>query len=71
MPGMDGYQVARRVRAMVGANELLLIAATGWGQKSDRQAALDAGFDAHLVKPVDQLELRGLIEGWRQRRAAS
>ena len=59
LPGIDGYEVARRVRA-AGAR-MLLIALTGYGRPEDKQRALDAGFDAHLVKPVDPDELSALI----------
>ena len=50
-PGFDGYEVARRVRAE--DKSIRLIALTGYGQPDDRRRALEAGFDAHLVKPVD------------------
>ncbi len=53
LPGIDGYEVARRVRRDAACREIRLIALTGYGQKSDIAAALDAGFDEHLVKPVD------------------
>jgi PAS domain S-box-containing protein len=53
LPGMDGYEVVRRIRSMPGGGEIFLIALTGYGQPRDRQQARDAGFDAHLVKPVD------------------
>jgi CheY-like chemotaxis protein len=56
MPGFDGYEVARRVRA--GGRPILLIAVTGWGQESDRERAQDAGFDLHLTKPADPDEIR-------------
>jgi len=69
LPDMSGHAVARQLREMTGGENLLLIAATGWGQQSDRQAAAEAGFDAHLVKPVDLQELRGLIQAYRQRDA--
>ena len=51
LPGFDGYEVARRVRAE--DKSIRLIALTGYGQPDDRRRALEAGFDAHLVKPVD------------------
>jgi PAS domain S-box-containing protein len=57
MPGMDGYEVARRVRQQAGAEEVKLIALTGWGQEKDRKRAREAGFDHHLLKPLD---LQGL-----------
>jgi CheY-like chemotaxis protein len=52
MPGLNGYEVARRVRADPSTAPLVLIAVTGWGQAADKQAAADAGFDRHLVKPL-------------------
>jgi PAS domain S-box-containing protein len=61
MPGMNGYEVARHVRAQPWGSRLLLIAATGWGQEDDRQKALAAGFDLHLTKPFDPLQLSALI----------
>lgn len=63
MPGLNGYQVARQVRTQPWGRRLLLVAATGWGQDNDRQAALDAGFDRHLTKPFDPLTLSALIAG--------
>jgi signal transduction histidine kinase len=61
MPQMDGYEVARRIRAHEWGKELLLIAVTGWGQESDRQRSFAAGFDFHLVKPVDLEKLNQLL----------
>ena len=59
LPGMDGYEVARRMRADPVLRGVRLVALTGYGQQEDRRRALEAGFDAHLVKPV---ELRRLME---------
>jgi len=53
LPSMDGFEVARRLRKQQGASLLRLIALTGYGQESDRQKARAAGFDDHLVKPVE------------------
>jgi PAS domain S-box-containing protein len=53
MPGMDGYETVRRLRASRRGKEMLLVALTGWGQKEDKQRALEAGFDEHLTKPMD------------------
>jgi PAS domain S-box-containing protein len=57
MPGLDGYQVARRLRALRHEQRdeqpLRIIAVTGWGQEADRSRSREAGFDVHLVKPVD------------------
>ena len=52
MPGMDGYETARQLRAMAGLENALLVALTGFGQESDRQRARKAGFDEFLVKPA-------------------
>jgi signal transduction histidine kinase len=53
LPGLDGYEVARRIRAEPGNGTIRLIAITGYGREEDREAARDAGFVAHLVKPVE------------------
>jgi signal transduction histidine kinase len=57
MPGLDGYQVARLLRAIPGLAELKIAAVTGWGQETDRAQSREAGFDLHLVKPVELHEL--------------
>jgi signal transduction histidine kinase/DNA-binding response OmpR family regulator len=67
LPGVDGYEIARRLRA-AGRDELGLIALTGYGQPADRQAALAAGFDAHVVKPVDPSHLASVIASVQRRR---
>lgn len=61
MPGMTGYEVAKQVRSQPGGARPLLIAATGWGQDEDRQRATTAGFDLHLTKPFDPVQLVRLI----------
>lgn len=61
MPDMDGYEVARRVRASPQGRELRLIALTGWGQQEDLRRSREAGFDAHLVKPADVDSLRAVL----------
>jgi len=61
MPRLDGYQLARRIRAEAWGRRMILIAATGWGQEEDRRRSLTSGFDAHLVKPVDPESLFALI----------
>ena len=53
MPGMDGYELARRIRATGTGRDLRLVALTGWGQADDKKRAADAGFSEHLTKPVD------------------
>jgi two-component system CheB/CheR fusion protein len=62
LPDLSGYELARRMRATDWGAQAVLVAATGWGQESDRQAAREAGFDGHLVKPVDVDELLGLLD---------
>ncbi len=61
LPELDGYQVARRLRAMKGGQERLLIAITGYGQEHDWRQAMAAGFDHHLLKPVDVNVLKKLL----------
>jgi signal transduction histidine kinase len=61
MPGMDGYEVARRIRANPANRNIRLIALTGWGQDEDRQRSAAAGFNHHLVKPADIDQLRQLL----------
>jgi signal transduction histidine kinase len=61
LPGLDGYEVARALRASPGDRMITLIAVTGYGQAEDRRRSKDAGFDAHLVKPVSQSLLSHLI----------
>ena len=53
MPGMDGNEVARRIRQQPEFNDIKLIALTGWGQEKDRQRSKESGFDHHLTKPVN------------------
>jgi signal transduction histidine kinase/ActR/RegA family two-component response regulator len=62
MPGMDGYEAAQRLRALEGAERMLLVAVTGYGQDEDRQRAREAGFDYHMVKPVDPEHLQAVLE---------
>lgn len=62
LPGMDGYAVAERLRARLPSRDVHFIAITGYGQLTDRQRSMDAGFDDHLVKPVDLATLQHCIE---------
>ncbi len=68
LPGIDGYEVARRLRTMGECSDSLLIAMTGYGQAADRAKTQSAGFDAHLVKPTDPEALVRLIDEWPGRR---
>jgi len=61
MPRLDGYGAARELRSRDWARSLCLVALTGWGQEEDRRRAQQAGFDRHLVKPVDPDILNRLI----------
>jgi signal transduction histidine kinase len=61
MPMLDGYEVARRIRAQQWGNAVTLVALTGWGQESDRRRSQEAGFDTHLVKPLDLEKLTALL----------
>ena len=63
LPGLNGYEVARRIRAMPGQEGVVLVALTGWGQDDDRRRTEEAGFDHHLVKPVDFDALKRLLAG--------
>lgn len=57
MPEVDGYEACRRIRQQPSGRQIVVVAVTGWGQAQDKQRALDAGFDAHLTKPVDPMAL--------------
>jgi PAS domain S-box-containing protein len=67
LPGMDGYEVARRIRAWPG-EEPLLVAISGYGQADDRRRSREAGFDAHLTKPVAPDHLTRVLAGLARRR---
>ena len=62
LPGMSGYEVARCIRRSSASGRPVLIAVTGWGQEEDRRRSREAGFDAHLVKPLD-LSVIGRVLG--------
>ena len=62
MPIMNGYEVAERIRKYPGGRDILLVAMTGWGQEADRSRSRAAGFDHHLVKPVEVEQLLKLLE---------
>ena len=61
MPLLDGYEVARRIRAQPWGAQVTLLALTGWGQEPDRRRSQSAGFDQHLVKPLDLARLNALL----------
>jgi PAS domain S-box-containing protein len=66
MPRMDGYEAARRIRALPCGRAVRLVALTGWGQEEDRRLAMDAGFDEHWTKPIEFESLRAVIAGARR-----
>jgi signal transduction histidine kinase/ActR/RegA family two-component response regulator len=68
MPGMDGYEVARRIRERSDAEGAVLVALTGWGQDRDRSRTADAGFHHHLVKPADFAALGAVLSSASTRR---
>jgi CheY-like chemotaxis protein len=61
MPGMDGYEVARRIRSEPDIAHIKLAALTGWGQEEDRRRTAEAGFDCHLTKPLDARTLDAVL----------
>jgi DNA-binding response OmpR family regulator len=69
LPGMDGYEIARRLRQTGQRDKLWIIAVSGYGQESHRRTAQQAGFDRYLVKPVDFDEVREVLNGLPERRA--
>jgi CheY-like chemotaxis protein len=62
MPGLDGYAACRRIRVLPRGDRLRIIALSGWGLDSDRRQSAGAGFDSHLVKPVDSADLLRLLD---------
>jgi chemotaxis methyl-accepting protein methylase/signal transduction histidine kinase/chemotaxis response regulator CheB len=69
LPGLDGYELAHQVRTNLGNSKTYLAALTGYGQPSDVRKALDAGFDVHLVKPVNLETLRQILHAQRRTRS--
>jgi DNA-binding response OmpR family regulator len=67
MPDMSGYEVARRLRELPQFQKVSLVALTGWGQEDDRRKTHEAGFDDHMVKPVNVDALQVLLADLRSR----
>src|SRR5262245_3908673 len=61
MPDMDGYEAARRIRALPGAEHMILVAVTGWTRPEDKRRAYDCGFDLHVAKPLDLTTLTDVL----------
>ena len=71
MPKMNGYELARRIREEAWGKDMVLIAVTGWGQEEDKRRSREAGFNHHLVKPLDPTALTKLLASMATERAAS
>jgi DNA-binding response OmpR family regulator len=61
LPRLNGFAVCQRIREQPWGKDMVLVALTGWGQESDRRKSREAGFDHHLVKPVDYSELMKML----------
>jgi CheY-like chemotaxis protein len=70
LPTLNGYEVCRRIRERPWGKKTIVIALSGWGQEGDRQLSREAGFDGHLVKPVDYPELLALLGSLTEARRA-
>jgi CheY-like chemotaxis protein len=71
LPTLNGHEVCRRIRQQPWGNDMVLIALTGWGQDEDRRRSQEAGFDGHLVKPVDHTRLVTLLASLIERRTTN
>ena len=71
LPGMDGCDLAARLRERPGMGQALLVALTGYGQEEDVRLCREAGFDRHLLKPCGPEELRRVLDGWLVARPTS
>jgi CheY-like chemotaxis protein len=61
LPGLDGYEACRQIRATTWGKEICVVALTGWGNHRDKQRADDAGFNVHLMKPADPSALKRFL----------
>jgi CheY-like chemotaxis protein len=61
LPGLDGYEACRRIREQPWGKQMYIVALTGWGQDEDRRKTREAGFDDHLVKPVEFKSIQALL----------
>ena len=69
LPGVNGYEVARRIRAVAPGRGISLIALTGYGTEEDRRRAFEAGFDEHLIKPAEHEKVAALVSRLPRRAA--
>ncbi len=63
LPRLNGYDAARKIRALPGGDAIYLIALTGWGQEEDRRRSAESGFNLHMVKPVDPVAIENVLAG--------
>jgi CheY-like chemotaxis protein len=70
LPSMDGYELARQLRRLPWADNLILVAISGWGQEQDRRRSREAGFALHLVKPVQYPVVQAALRGFLEERSA-
>jgi CheY-like chemotaxis protein len=71
LPGLNGYEVAKQIRKQPTLRDVVLVALTGYGQESDRQASMDAGFNHHLIKPARLAQVRQILASVVEHRRAS
>ena len=69
LPGLNGYEVCRRLRGRRWCRDTLIVAQTGWGQEQDRERSREAGFDHHFTKPIDDDALLQVLADWRRGQA--
>jgi PAS domain S-box-containing protein len=71
LPKLNGYEAAREIRIRAGSRPLTIIAVTGWGQDEDKQRSAEAGFDWHLTKPIDAMQLLAMLDGIQPHNSAT
>ncbi len=69
MPRLNGFDTAKRIRALPWGQQVTIVALTGWGQEEDRKRSKEAGIDDHLVKPVEPSALEKMLKSWHRRPA--
>ncbi|MFM2417675.1 MAG: hypothetical protein RL385_2398, partial [Pseudomonadota bacterium] len=69
LPGIDGFETCRALRALPGGSAAKIVALTGFGQESDREATRDAGFDAHITKPIELDDVYAALNSLRGAKA--
>ena len=71
LPGLNGYEVAKQIRNQLSPKNVVLVALTGYGQESDRQASMEAGFNHHLIKPAKLEQVRKILAGVAEQHSAN